>query len=325
MADAPREPARPEQSRRATGSVRGRVIHVVDRIARAWPTTRQTTLVERDLAEARRENVRLSRQNVRLREKLQEGQEIRGQLNKERETSTRLRRRIHRLENETAVATLPESVADTVTRARAEHLTFLQPAALADLAHVMMETELRGLEGAVVECGTARGGSAIVLASAKAPERPMVVYDVFGIIPAPSDRDGGDVHERYETIVGGRAHGPGGELYYGYRNDLYGEVVDSFVRLGYELEANSISLVKGLFQDTIAGDTPVALAHLDGDWYESTKTCLERLAPRLVRGGRLVVDDYFSWSGCRDAVEDFLAQDRGLRRELRTRLHLVRD
>jgi len=300
-------------------------VRLVDRVARAWPTTRQTALVQRELTSARTENDRLRKQNAELRTQLQGGADLDGRLAKERDTVKRLRQRVRKLENEGAVATLPESVAETVGRVRAEHLTFLQPAPLAELARAMMEAELRGLEGMVVECGTARGGSAIVLASAKAPERPMTVYDVFGMIPPPTERDGEDVHRRYETIVEGKAHGMGGDTYYGYRDDLYGEVTESFARLGVPLEPNHVSLVKGLFEDTIAGDEPVVLAHLDGDWYESTWTCLERLAPRVVPGGRLVIDDYFSWSGCRDAVEDFLRTNSGFRRELHSRLHLVRD
>ena len=38
--------------------------------------------------------------------------------------------------------------------------------------------------------------------------------------------------------------------------------------------------VKGLFENTIDLDEPVAFAHLDGDWYDSTMICLERIGPR---------------------------------------------
>ena len=50
-----------------------------------------------------------------------------------------------------------------------------------------------------------------------------------------------------------------------------------------------LTLIQGLFQDTLQLDEPVALAHLDGDWYESTMTCLTRIAPLLVPGGRIVL------------------------------------
>jgi len=45
----------------------------------------------------------------------------------------------------------------------------------------------------------------------------------------------------------------------------------------------------------------IALLRLDGDLYESTKTCIEFLLPRVSRGGWVCVDD-FNLSGCRQAV-----------------------
>jgi hypothetical protein len=163
------------------------------------------------------------------------------------------------------------------------------------------------------------------MAAAKAPERPMKVYDVFGLIPPPSDHDGADVHERYAKITAGEARGPGGDTYYGYRDDLYAEVTESFARHGVPVQERSVELIKGLFEDTIEGDEPVALAHLDGDWYESTMTCLTRIAPRLVSGGRIVLDDYYAWSGCRTAVDEYFKDRDGFRLQHGSRLHVIRN
>jgi hypothetical protein len=163
-----------------------------------------------------------------------------------------------------------------------------------------------------------------VLAAVKARERPMKVYDVFGMIPAPGEHDGADVHERYAKIAAGGARGVGGDTYYGYRDDLYEEVTESFSRLGVPVEEHNVELVPGLFEDTIRLDEPVAFAHLDGDWYESTMTCLERIAPLLVPGGRIVLDDYYKWSGCRAAVDEYFADRDGFRLEHRAKLHAIR-
>jgi asparagine synthase (glutamine-hydrolysing) len=53
-------------------------------------------------------------------------------------------------------------------------------------------------------------------------------------------------------------------------------------------------------------------------------TCLERLAPLLVVGGRLVLDDYYAWSGCRTAVDEYFANRAGFHIERRRKLHVVR-
>jgi hypothetical protein len=219
---------------------------------------------------------------------------------------------------------LPPEVEETISRARDEHLTYLKRDHLRDLAAIVLEIEDRRLPGLLVEAGTARGGSAIVMAAAKSAERPLKVYDVFGMIPPPTERDGPDVHQRYEAIVGGEAKGVGGETYYGYRDDLYGEVADSFARLGVPTDEHNVELIQGLFEDTIDIDEPVAFAHLDGDWYESTMTCLTRIAPLVVPGGRIVLDDYYAWSGCRTAVDEYFSGRDDFRLERRAKLHVIR-
>jgi hypothetical protein len=147
---------------------------------------------------------------------------------------------------------------------------------------------------------------------------------VFGMIPPPSEMDGPDVHRRYAAISSGNSKGIHGETYYGYRDDLMTEVIESFSRSGLEIGENNVELIKGLFEDTLVVDEPVALAHLDGDWYASTMTCLTRIAPRLSVGGRIVLDDYDTWSGCRTAVNEYFAGRPGFRFEHRGRLHIVR-
>ncbi|MFD7075638.1 class I SAM-dependent methyltransferase [Nocardioides sp. NPDC059952] len=220
--------------------------------------------------------------------------------------------------------TLPDEVRTVLDAVRAEHLTYLKPENLQVLARQVLDADIQDRPGLIIETGAALGGSAIVMAAAKDPKRPMRVYDVFGMIPEPSERDGEDVHERYRKIVSGTSKGIGGETYYGYRDNLYDEVGDSFTRHGIDPAQHNVELVQGLFQDTLKIDEPVAFAHLDGDWYESTMTCLERIAPHLVAGGRIVLDDYFHYSGCRDAVDEYFKDRPGFRLERRTKLHVVR-
>jgi hypothetical protein len=245
-------------------------------------------------------------------------------------TRTKLRRtraqlRDARAQLAQATYDLPPDVEEAIERARTEHLTYLRKNDLRELATIVADVDANQLPGLIVEAGTARGGSAIVMAAAKAPARGMKVYDVFGMIPAPSEHDGPDVHRRYEKIAGGEAKGVGGDTYYGYRDDLYEEVKASFSRLGVPVDEHNVELVQGLFEDTIDLDEPVAFAHLDGDWYESTLTCLERLAPLIVPGGRIVLDDYDHWSGCRRAVDEYFADRPGFRLEHKAKLHVIRE
>ena len=219
----------------------------------------------------------------------------------------------------------PKPVHPVVRAVKKQRLTYLSFGALNDLFEAARAADRDGRPGVFIEAGCALGGSAIVLAKAKDAARPLLVYDVFGMIPPPSDADGADVRARYETIASGRSPGLGGDTYYGYEPDLKAKVRENFEGFGIGLEDNAVSLIQGLFQDTIAGDEPVALAHIDGDWYESVRTCLERIGPRLVVGGVMVIDDYEMWSGCRQAVDEFLAEHPDDYRTVqRARLHIER-
>ena len=219
---------------------------------------------------------------------------------------------------------LPDDVERVIVSVKEQRLTLLGARHLRNLATCVRHIEAAGVPGVIIEAGTAQGGSAIVIAAAKAVDRAMRVYDVFGMIPAPGEGDGADVHRRYRTIASGAAQGLGEDVYYGYHEDLYGEVRASFARLGLPAEENNVELVKGLFEDTLQIDGPVAFAHLDGDWYESTMTCLSRIAPRLSPGGRIVIDDYYAWSGCRRAVDDYFRGRDGFRLLPRAKLHVIR-
>ena len=208
----------------------------------------------------------------------------------------------------------------TIRRIRSEGLSYLGPVSLNDLHVAVREVERHGIDGQIIDAGVALGGSTIVMAVARTQDRPMAAYDVFGMIPPPTEADGQDVQDRYEIIKSGRSTGLNGAEYYGYRENLRAEVAANLQRYG----ANGVDLVEGLFEDTLHPTGPVALAHVDGDWYESVKVCLERIGPNLSRGGRIIIDDYEAWSGCRKAVDEWLDGSSGFHTEQRARLHIVR-
>jgi O-methyltransferase len=206
-----------------------------------------------------------------------------------------------------------------------EKLSYLGTLSLVELYQSTALIGQNRQESIIIEAGCALGGSALVIAACKHPSRAFYVYDTFGMIPPPSERDGQDAHERYGTIVSGESNGIRGDVYYGYEKNLYHRVQATFSEFGYPAARNNIHFVQGLFEDTLVVDEPVALAHIDSDWYDSVLTCLQRIEPQLVRGGVLIVDDYDTWSGCRAAVDDYFA---GKRDDFdfvtRTRLHIIR-
>lgn len=196
-----------------------------------------------------------------------------------------------------------------VSRAvRREHLTYLTATKLRSLEDCLRRIEAEQVPGRCLELGVALGGSSIVIATL-ARERRFSGYDVFGMIPPPGERDDQRSHERYAVIASGHSQGIAGDAYYGYQPELRQRVVESFARHGLTVGDGRIELVQGLFEDTLhlAEKGPIALAHIDCDWYEPVKLAIERICPELSRGGYLVFDDYLDYGGCRRAVHELLS------------------
>jgi hypothetical protein len=77
--------------------------------------------------------------------------------------------------------------------------------------------------------------------------------------------------------------------------------------------AQNFTTVQGWFSETVPGynfNEPIAVLRLDGDWYESTMVCLEHLYPLVVKGGLIVIDDYYMWDGCARAVHEYLGKQK---------------
>ncbi len=150
-----------------------------------------------------------------------------------------------------------------------------------------------GIPGDVVECGAARGGSAALMGLAlkeTGAARTLWVFDTFEGIPPPTVAD------------------PDHEIAALYTGDFRGvleEVQDLFRQLGILDQAR---LVKGMFQDTVprCDVGAIAVLHVDGDWYESVKVCLDHLYDRVSPGGIIQIDDYGHWEGARKAVDEFV-------------------
>lgn len=212
---------------------------------------------------------------------------------------------------EVVLAELNPEERNLISRIRSQNLTYLSDTKLASLASTCHSIEHANFPGIFIEAGCALGGSAILIASLKSSQRPLLIYDVFGMIPAPTKEDTQDVHNRYRTIVEGRSTGIGGDKYYGYVENLYEVVRSNLQSFGINCEERSVSLIKGLVQETMRIDQAVAFAHVDVDWYEPVMTCLKCVFPNLVVGGSMILDDYHDWGGCRKATDEYLREVTG--------------
>jgi O-methyltransferase len=173
-------------------------------------------------------------------------------------------------------------------------LSYPRLASLYDLAE---RIQSGGIPGSYVECGVARGGSAGVVG--KAVEgfwRELWLFDSWEGLPEPADVDLSYLGQPGEEGMARTSQSEAEELL--------------FKRL--HLHRSRVHLVRGWFRDTIpprlAQISPIALLHLDNDWFESTDFCLRHLYGFVSPGGYVVVDDYEYWRGCKMAVDAFLSE-----------------
>jgi O-methyltransferase len=173
-----------------------------------------------------------------------------------------------------------------------------------------------GIEGAYVECGVWKGGSAAYAAYCLKrldffPE--IHLFDVFDDICEPDHLVDGD---RAIRDVGGLANAQGRlnsikgvyEHMGGHGNNIYVKNLLTDHLIDYP--SDKLKIHKGWFQDTLPEVSLsigfISILRLDGDWYSSTKVCLENLYQSVVKGGVIIIDDYGCYEGCRKAVDEFL-------------------
>ena len=166
------------------------------------------------------------------------------------------------------------------------------PERLAAMAKACQHIDNNGVAGDIVECGVWRGGN-IILARFYCPDRVCWLFDTFKGMTNRSD---------WDVSRGGVRIGVG-------KSVVSVEEVTENLRVTGTFDASKLRFVKGAVEDTLLDESNlperIALLRLDTDWYHSTKIELERLWPRVVPGGVLIVDDYGHWLGARKAVDEY--------------------
>jgi O-methyltransferase len=167
------------------------------------------------------------------------------------------------------------------------------------LCNLQLAETVSGVDGAVVECGVWRGGMIAGIAELLGPSREYVLCDSFQGLPQAKSIDG-----QAALVWQSNTDSPN------YYDNC--TAAEQEARAAMALSpARRVQVVAGWFERTLPGlrlDGGIALLRLDADWYESTMVCLDSLYDRVVPGGLIVIDDYYTWDGCARAVHDFLSR-----------------
>lgn len=178
---------------------------------------------------------------------------------------------------------------------------------------VSLEASVRYLcahdvEGDMVECGVAAGGSvmaiALTLLDLGKTDRRLWLYDTFEGMPAPTEHDVGRFDTPAMKLFNKRHNQEGGWIRFSVE-----DVKKNVLSTGYP--EDRFRFVKGRVEEALLRTVPdqIAMLRLDTDWYESTRAEMENLFPRVVPGGLILLDDYYRWMGSRKAVDEYIAQN----------------
>ena len=155
-------------------------------------------------------------------------------------------------------------------------------------------------QGAIVECGTWKGGMACGMLAVAPGPRDFHFFDSFEGLPPAQEIDG-------QKAIDWQADTEAPDYYDNNRADR--DAFERRVRAAARPDQH-LHIHQGWFSDTLPqapDDLEIAVLRLDGDWYQSTIDCLENLFDKVLPGGLVIIDDYLDWDGCTRAVHDFLS------------------
>jgi len=176
------------------------------------------------------------------------------------------------------------------------------------------------IEGDFVECGVWKGGSMGLMAMANlkhsSKRRNLHLFDIFDDIGEPDPAVDGELAiKQAKEFTGNNNLKVEGKLkpMTGFYDQFGGKgtLVENRKLLEEVIlyDKEHILYHQGWFQDTIPNVKneidKIAVLRLDGDYYASTKVCLDNLYDKVVEGGLVIIDDYGTYEGCKKAVDEF--------------------
>lgn len=175
------------------------------------------------------------------------------------------------------------------------------------------------LEGDVVEAGVAEGGGVLpvlfyLACLGRLENRTLHLFDTWHGLPPPKASEDkvfgkGMYLKTFKAFMANARK---------YKTAYKKTVATKSFADGAPLRTwdevwSHVNIVKGLFADTMPGAlnrSRVAFLMCDGDMYGSTMDCLKAGAPRMLPGGTVYVDDYYTFYPCYAATRDFLSESR---------------
>ena len=198
--------------------------------------------------------------------------------------------------------------------------TMLPYTNLVTLFEQVLYCEKNNIEGEFVECGVWKGGAVALMSLANLnygkKRRELHMFDSFEEICAPNKNFDGDkaINEvkellKDDALINGELE-PLKGIYDNFGGPGSVDECKNLIEKIIGYPNNKTFYHKGWFQNTLPSESKkikkIAILRLDGDWYESTKVCIDYLYDKVVPNGIIIFDDYGLYSGCKKAVDEFL-------------------
>lgn len=169
------------------------------------------------------------------------------------------------------------------------------------------------IPGDIVECGVWRGGAMMLaldtLNLLSDQSRTVWLYDTYAGMTPPTTKDIDVNGNDAQTTIEGKDRT---DLYVDW---CYADIIDvkkNIFSTGYPQE--KINFIKGDVLETVPNNMPdeIAILRLDTDWYESTAHEMKHFYPKLTQHGVLIVDDYGTWAGSNQALNEYFIDNKPL-------------
>lgn len=188
--------------------------------------------------------------------------------------------------------------------------TMTTPERLLALINAVRYIVNNNISGDLVECGVWRGGSmmamALTLLKLNVQDRELYLYDTFEGMPKPTAKDFIGQLSAFIEFDKNKISADSSNWCYASLKEVKTALYST------KYPTKKIHFLKGKVENTIPKTIPnqIAILRLDTDFYESTYHELIHLFPRLVRGGVLILDDYGSWTGSKQATDEYISQNK---------------
>jgi O-methyltransferase len=172
-----------------------------------------------------------------------------------------------------------------LTYLRFRKYTMVPPSTYA--ANLELVSKYKNISGAIVECGTWKGGMIAGVARTLGKNREYILCDSYEGLPDAEEIDGEMAKSFQENTESSK-----------YHNNCTGSESDAVAAMQLSGVSNP-QIYKGWFENTLPELTfpnGIAILRMDADWYSSTTQILDSLFPHLNSGALIIIDDY---AGCR--------------------------